>query len=121
MEEEQKQKPFELRVYDSDEEEAEAMKQLSPVTAGIIIIILFSIVSSLIYGMFFYRGGSPDIGLGGYILSAFVSFFIVYGMYGQTKDSDRNLQIFFGTVMLVFIDVLLRGLVLYPIVVKIFS
>ncbi len=88
------------------------------VGAAILMTIVYSIVTTVIYGMFFYRGGLIEVGVGGYLLDLIVIGFIVYAVtYEQGKNKPT--EIFFGTILLTGGDVLAKSFILYPTIIDI--
>lgn len=91
----------------------------NPVVVVALFTGIYSVVSSFVWGMFFYRGGEASMGGEGFIIDAVIIGFLCYVTTDGMKE--RGLQAFFGAVLFIFFNWLLKSLLLYPMVVKLFS
>lgn len=86
----------------------------------IFLTATYMIVTSVIYALFFYRGGEADVGFGGYLLDASIIGFLVYTSTDE-HDEDRGLQTFYGSILFVGGEILLKTLFIYPQIEKIMN
>lgn len=119
----EKEKELDLREFDDmhNEQIAERIYAESEgnktVFAVFLITVVYMVISTFIWGMFFYRGGDVGIHAEGYLIDLVVIGLVVYGFSSQNKK-DIALQTFFGTMLFMALDVVSKNIILYPFIVN---
>lgn len=94
-----------------------SVKGRSSMIVALILVGIYIFISTIIWGMFFYRGGPIRTGVEGLILDVLVIALIVYATSEDSKD--KATQVIFGTIICMVIDSVAKNLFLYPFIVKI--
>jgi branched-subunit amino acid transport protein AzlD len=93
------------------------VKSKNSLIAVLFLTSTYMLISTVIWGMFFYRGGSVEVQAEGYVIDLIVIGLIVYGISSLEKKGVA-LQTFFGTIMFMLLDILCKDIILYPFIVK---